>query len=107
MAAPLTGVVLAHYLIRERRRIDVDALFDPDGRYRYRNGINVEAILAVIAGVAIYYALPHAWLKVAWGLGAGAAIYLALVAVAHITSSRSSYRAVGRDPEVTFRRKDR
>ena len=107
VAAPLTGVVLAHYLIRERRQIDVDSLFDPGGRYRYLNGINVEAILAVIAAVAVYYSIPHAWLKVAWGLGAGAAIYLTLVLAARLLPHRDSYRAVGRDPEVTFRRKDR
>ena len=34
--------------------------------------------------VAVYYALPDAWLKVAWGVGAGAAIYLALVALARL-----------------------
>jgi hypothetical protein len=28
--------------------------------------------------VAVYYAVPAAWLKVAWGAGAGAATYLAL-----------------------------
>ena len=81
VAAPLTGVVLADYLVRRRGRIDVEALFDPNGRYRFWNGVNVEAVLAVAAGVAIYYALPHSWLKVVWGIGAGAAIYLVLVAV--------------------------
>jgi NCS1 nucleoside transporter family len=107
VAAPLTGVVLAHYLIRERRRIDVDALFDPGGRYRYLNGINVEAIVAVTAGVVVYYALPYAWLKVAWGLGVGAATYLAFVAAVRMLASRSSLRPVGGDPDATFRRKDR
>ena len=63
VAAPLTGVVLADYLVRKRQRIDVQALFDPDGRYRYLNGVNVEAILAVAGAVAVYYALSEdAWL---------------------------------------------
>ena len=88
IAAPLTGVVLADYLIRQRRQIDVDALFDPDGRYRYLKGINVEAIVAVASGVALFYALSHAWLKVAWGLGAGAGVYLALVAVVRLAAPR-------------------
>ena len=37
-AAPLTGVILADYLVVKRQRIDVKALFDPHGRYRYLNG---------------------------------------------------------------------
>jgi nucleobase:cation symporter-1, NCS1 family len=82
VAAPLTGVVLADYLVCKRQRIDVQALFDPDGRYRYLNGVNLEAILAVAGAVAVYYALPDTWLKVAWGVGTGAAVYLALVALA-------------------------
>jgi NCS1 nucleoside transporter family len=81
LAAPLTGVVLADYVVRRHCRVDVDALFDPGGRYRFWNGVNLEAILAVAGGVAVYYALPHSWVKVAWGVGAGAAIYLVLVAV--------------------------
>jgi NCS1 family nucleobase:cation symporter-1 len=81
VAAPLTGVVLADYLVRRHGRIDVEALFDPNGRYRFWNGVNIEAVLAVAGGVAVYYALPHSWLKVVWGVGAGAAIYLVLVAV--------------------------
>jgi nucleobase:cation symporter-1, NCS1 family len=81
VAAPLTGVVLADYLVRQHGRIDVPALFDPRGRYRYLRGVNAEAVAAVACGVAVYYAVPAAWVKVAWGLGAAAAAYLALVAV--------------------------
>jgi len=46
VAAPLTGVVLADYLVRRRGQVDVEALFDPDGRYRFLNGVNVEAVLS-------------------------------------------------------------
>ena len=88
VAAPLTGVVLADYLIRQRGRIDVDALFDPAGRYRYLRGVNVQAIVAVACGIAVYYAVPDAWLKVAWGVGAGAATYLALTSVLRPGASR-------------------
>ena len=52
VAAPLTGVVLADYLLVQRARIDVPALFDPAGRYRYLNGVNVAALLAVAVGSA-------------------------------------------------------
>ncbi len=88
VAAPLTGVVLADYLIRQRGRLDVEALFDPAGRYRYLRGVNVEAVVAVACGIAVYYAVPDAWVKVAWGLGAGAATYLALTSVLRPGTSR-------------------
>jgi nucleobase:cation symporter-1, NCS1 family len=78
VAAPLTGVILADYLLVHRTRIDVEALFDRDGRYRYLNGVNAAALAAVGIGVAVYYALPQAWLKVAWGIGVGGVAYLAL-----------------------------
>jgi cytosine permease len=81
VAAPVTGVVLADYVVRRHCRIDVEALFDPNGRYRFWNGVNVEAIVAVVCAVAVYYAVPQSWLKVAWGLGVGAGVYLALVAL--------------------------
>jgi cytosine permease len=90
VAAPLTGVVLADYLVRRRGHVDVDALFDPGGRYRFLNGVNVEAVLAVAGAVAVYYAVPDAWLKVAWGLGAGAGFYLLLCAAARHPAPEAS-----------------
>jgi NCS1 family nucleobase:cation symporter-1 len=78
VAAPLTGVVLADYLVVKRGRIDVEALFDQAGRYRYVNGVNLAALLAVAAGAGVYSALPQAWLKVVWGLAAAAIAYLLL-----------------------------
>jgi nucleobase:cation symporter-1, NCS1 family len=90
VAAPLTGVVLADYLVRQGGRLDVEALFDPGGRYRYVRGVNVEAVVAVAFAVAVYYAVPAAWLKVAWGLGAGAAAYLALTGILRPGTSRDA-----------------
>ena len=93
VGAPLTGVVLADYLVRQRHGLDVAALFDPHGRYRYRKGIHVEAVVAVAVGVGMYYALPHTWLKVAWGVGAGAAVYLALVFAMRLAAPRPAKEA--------------
>jgi cytosine/uracil/thiamine/allantoin permease len=76
VAAPLAAVMLVDYVVIKRRRIQVAALFDPNGPYRYLNGVNVPAFVAVAAGVALYYNLPHSWLKIAWGLGAAALTYL-------------------------------
>ena len=90
VGAPLTGVVLADYLVRQRRGIDVPALFNPNGRYRYRSGIHLEAVIAVAVSVAVYYALPDAWLKVAWGVGAGAGVYLALTVAMRLAAPRAA-----------------
>jgi nucleobase:cation symporter-1, NCS1 family len=78
LAAPLTGVVLADYVLLNRSQIDVPALFDPAGRYRYLNGVNVSAIAAVGVGVGVYYALPQASIKVLWGISVSAAAYVVL-----------------------------
>jgi nucleobase:cation symporter-1, NCS1 family len=78
VAAPLAGVVLADYVVLKRQQIDVPALFDPAGRYRYLNGVNVTAIVAFGIGVAAYYMVPADWVKVVWGIGVGATSYLAL-----------------------------
>jgi NCS1 nucleoside transporter family len=78
VAAPLTGVILADYLVARRRRLDVPALFDPAGRYRYLRGVNPAAFGAVALGVAVYYALPQTSVKVVWGIGVAAVAYQAL-----------------------------
>ena len=78
VAGPLTGVVLADYLLVRRGRTDVAALFDPAGRYRYLGGVNAAALVAVGTGVAVYSAVPHTWLKIVWGIAAAAVAYLAL-----------------------------
>jgi NCS1 nucleoside transporter family len=88
VAAPLTGVILADYLVLKRRRIDVPALFDSRGCYRYQNGLNVAALLAVAAGVAVYYSLSQEWLKVVWGVAVGGGFYLLLAALRLAASSR-------------------
>lgn len=87
VAAPLTGVILADYLLCKRARIDVPALFEPHGRYRYLHGVNASALAAVAVGVGVYYALPHAWVKVLWGVGVGAAAYLLLRAASAAVSA--------------------
>jgi purine-cytosine permease-like protein len=78
VATPLAGVILADYLVLKRGALDVPALFDPRGRYRYVRGVNPAAIAAVVIGVVVYYLLPDAYLKAAWGVAVGAGVYLAL-----------------------------
>lgn len=90
VAAPLTGVILADYLVVHRSSLDVPALFDPSGRYRYLNGVNVAALAGVAIGVGVYYALPQSWLKIAWGLGVGAGTYLALRRLQQLAAGRTA-----------------
>jgi NCS1 nucleoside transporter family len=101
VAAPLTGVILADYLVVKRAQIDVEALFDRAGSYRYVGGVNVAALLAVATGAGLYYAVPHAWLKVAWGLAAGAIAYLALEPVQQTLLGRSGRGQATTAPKTT------
>jgi cytosine/uracil/thiamine/allantoin permease len=78
VATPLAGVIVADYAIVKRSALDVPALFEPQGRYRYVRGVNPAAIAAVAIGVVVYYLLPDAYVKAAWGTAVGALVYLAL-----------------------------
>ena len=81
VGTPLAGVILADYALLKRMRLDVPALYEPAGRYRYLAGLNPAAIAATLAAVAVYYVVDDAWLKAAWGVGAGAALYVAFAAI--------------------------
>jgi nucleobase:cation symporter-1, NCS1 family len=96
LAAPLTGVVLADYLLVKRGRIDVAALFDPTGRYRFLGGVNVAALIGIAAGAAAYSLVPDAWVKVVWGLAVAAVAYIALEPLQQSLLARS-----GRTPATT------
>jgi len=78
LAAPITGVVLVDYLVVQRSRLDVEALYALAGRYRFSAGLNLAALVAVAAGTAVYTLVPGELVKVVWGAGTGAAVYLAL-----------------------------
>ncbi|CDY74075.1 Predicted hydroxymethylpyrimidine transporter CytX [Caballeronia glathei] len=80
--APLFGVVLADHFIVRKRRIEIEALADPGGRYVFSGGWHVSAFIAWAAGIAAYHAINQ-WLP---NLGAtlpalavGAVVYLALL----------------------------
>jgi cytosine/uracil/thiamine/allantoin permease len=51
-------VLLFHYLFVAHMRIDVPALFDPNGIYRYWHGVNVTAVVWCFVGGGVYYLLP-------------------------------------------------
>ena len=78
VSAPLAGVVIVEYLLIKRQQIDVPALFDPHGQYRYIGGINVAAMITIAVGVVVYSLIPDELVKVAWGGGVAALLYLLL-----------------------------
>ena len=94
LAAPLAGVVLADYLVFKRQEIDVPALYDPAGRYRYRGGVNVIAIVSIAIGVAAYYSVPERWLQVVWGVAVAGAAYLVLAVLQEAVAPRGSGGAI-------------
>lgn len=84
---PLFGILLSDYYLVKKRRIDVDALFDdsPAGRYWYHNGVNWQAVQALLAAAVIGLCITFVpWLQpianFAWFTGCflGGAFYLGL-----------------------------
>jgi NCS1 family nucleobase:cation symporter-1 len=51
---PIAGIILADYWLVKRQNIDVPALYDPHGRYRYRGGVNWRAVVAMLIST-----VPH------------------------------------------------
>jgi NCS1 family nucleobase:cation symporter-1 len=63
--APVAGVLVFDYLFVRRMQIDVPALYDPKGRYRYWAGFNPIAVAWTAIGFLICtYAIPTAWIPV-------------------------------------------
>lgn len=54
--APIAGILACDYWLVKRRRYDVPALYDPDGIYRYRCGVNWRALVTTL--VVIVPLLP-------------------------------------------------
>lgn len=49
--APFAGIIASDYWLVKKRHIDVPALYDPHGRYRYWYGINWQGMLAFLLAV--------------------------------------------------------
>lgn len=81
---PLLGVLLVDYYLIARGRINVPALYDEHGEYRYEGGWNVNALIATGIGAVFSTFLPHLtnWLPPWWttygwffGVAIGGAVY--------------------------------
>ena len=90
LLGPIAGIMIADYWIVRGARLDVDALYDADGQYRYAGGWNPAALIAFAVPVAInlpgflHSAFPVAFAGVpgpfvrlydwAWFIGVGLAL---------------------------------
>ncbi len=86
LLGPIAGVMIADYFVVRRSRLKVSDLYRRGGLYEYDNGLNVRAVVALAAGVAIALlglAVPalrllydYAWFV---GFGVAGAVYVALM----------------------------
>lgn len=51
LLGPVGGIMIADYYFTRRQNLNVNDLYRANGEYRYRNGFNTHAIIALIAGV--------------------------------------------------------
>jgi NCS1 family nucleobase:cation symporter-1 len=56
LLGPIGGIMIADYFVVRRRRLNVPALYDANGEYRYTNGFSIVALIAL--AVAILPNLP-------------------------------------------------
>ena len=51
LLSPIGGILIADYFVCRRCQLNVAALYQPDGEYRYANGFDPVAIVAFLLGV--------------------------------------------------------
>ncbi|WP_440135508.1 NCS1 family nucleobase:cation symporter-1, partial [Chitinophaga sancti] len=52
LLGPVGGIMIADYYMLRRQQLELDELYQHDGRYSYRNGYNRYAMLALLLGIA-------------------------------------------------------
>lgn len=51
LLGPVGGIMIADYYILRKQQLELDELYQHDGRYRYTNGYNRSALLALLLGI--------------------------------------------------------
>ncbi|CAB3628616.1 Allantoin transport protein [Achromobacter dolens] len=84
---PLLGIILVDYYLVAKGRINVAALYDEHGEYRYQGGWNINALIATGIGSVFSTILPNFtdllpawWATYGWffGVGIGGGVYWVL-----------------------------
>ncbi len=76
--SPIAGVLIADYIFVKRMKIDLVALFEPNGPYWYWSGVNPIAVIWTALGFLAYmFVIPAAWIQVLVTLVATGAGYWA------------------------------
>ena len=50
LLGPIGGILIADYFIYRKRRLNVTALYQADGEYRFTNGFSLIALISLVAG---------------------------------------------------------
>jgi NCS1 family nucleobase:cation symporter-1 len=74
LLGPVAGIMITDYFLLRRTHLDVGELYNPAGIYRYGNGVNYCALIALAAGVVValigLLVPPLRWLyDYAWFVG--------------------------------------
>jgi len=75
---PIAGVLIVDYWILRRTELDLRALYTPDGAYHYKNGWNLRAVAATLAGTGVallgaFWSPMRAIYNWSWFIGFGLA----------------------------------
>jgi cytosine/uracil/thiamine/allantoin permease len=94
--SPIAGVLVFDYVILKRTRLDVPALFAPNGRYRYWAGFNLVAVAWTALGFLFYmFVVPPAWIPTLCTIAFTGVGYITTVL---LLSARSQIMARGSAP---------
>ena len=84
---PIFGIMMVDYYLIRKGRVDVNALYQENGEFRFQNGWHVKAFLAFAVGIVFSSILPTFttvlpawWGTYGWffGVGVGGAVYYVL-----------------------------
>jgi NCS1 family nucleobase:cation symporter-1 len=86
LLGPIAGVMIADYFLIRRSQLKVDDLYRRNGAYEYDNGVNLRAVIALVAGIVVALlglVVPplrllydYAWFV---GFGVSGAVYVLLM----------------------------
>ena len=108
---PMFGIIMVDYYLIPKGKINVAALYQEEGEYRYTNGWNVNAVIAAAIGAVFSTILPNFtnllpswWGVYGWffGVAIGGAVYYALVKARGAPVTRTARAGgIGGGPETS------